>query len=65
MRVAIQRDRESLMCRASLAVVVALLMVIIVLAVARGPLGRDRYLVAPYLDLSEPGERGAYYALAC
>lgn len=29
-----------------------------------GPRPREGYLVYPYLDLDEPGERGSYYALA-
>lgn len=28
-----------------------------------GPNAREGYLVYPYLDLDEPGERGQYYAL--
>lgn len=50
----------------------ALLIVAIVLLIAFGGRGqksgrkREGYLIYPYLDLEEPGERGDYYSLqAC
>jgi hypothetical protein len=47
-------------------VIVVILIVVALLALAgrsRGSRG-DHYLVYPYLDLDEPGERGSYYALS-
>lgn len=57
------------------ALCVALLVAALILIVAllayhlRGPAGgrgrqKDGYLIYPYLDLDEPGERGSYYALS-
>jgi len=53
--------------------VCAILIVLTLLAVAamfyfsgkdgRADMPKDGYLVAPYLDLDEPGERGSYYSL--
>jgi hypothetical protein len=48
-------------------VVLAILLIGAILLVARDPARggarRDGYLVYPYLDLDEPGERGVHYAL--
>jgi len=46
----------------------ALVVLVILLAAAwarsRKALGgREGYLIYPYLDLDEPGERGSYYAM--
>ena len=30
----------------------------------RAPRAKEGYLIYPYLDLDEPGERGSYYALS-
>jgi hypothetical protein len=55
--------------RTSAAVLILLLVVAIVLLAAdlrrqcRRAGRRDGYLIAPYLDLDELGERGDYYAL--
>ena len=48
---------------AILMVLVLLLIGAVFFAASRGP-NKEGYLVYPYLDLDEPGERGSYYALS-
>ncbi len=63
-------EKASPISAAAVAVVIVIVIVIIVavaVAVAlvrRGRRRKDGYLVYPYIDLDEPGERGSYYALS-
>ena len=54
------------MCPLQLAALIMLVIVILVVAGGARPAERDKdgYLIAPYLDLDGPGERGSYYALS-
>lgn len=47
----------------------AMILLLSILIIAHGARalsgrGREHYLIYPYLDLDEPGERGSYYQLA-
>ena len=48
----------------ALLIVLALLLVGMSCLRGRPPRVREGYLIYPYLDLDEPGERGSYYALS-
>lgn len=51
----------------TMALLVVLAIVLIALAFCRRGRhrkGREGYLIYPYLDLDEPGERGQYYAMS-
>lgn len=54
------------MRRSILYAALIVLVLLVIAAVVRADHKRDRdgYLIYPYLDLSEPGERGSYYALS-
>jgi len=45
-------------------VLLALLVIVAVAVTVNSAASRDGYLVAPYLDLSSPGERGTHYAMS-
>jgi hypothetical protein len=65
MAAGIRRGPRSVMCAQTafaLLVVLALLLIAALCGALRGG-GREGYLIYPYLDLDEPGERGQYYGL--
>jgi hypothetical protein len=45
------------------AILVAISVIFIARQTSTGDPKREGYLIYPYLDLDEPGERGVYYAL--